>query len=253
MNTIEMISKRATPKSSSPGVERVEIKVTIRPDQELQAVRALELDQDAAEPRIIFFYDTVHLDLLNHGLVLRARRVGSDADDSTVKIRPVDPAKVPGIWRQKDGFKLEIDLTGARAVCSASFTVQQGPGEINDVAKGRRAIEKLFSAEQELFLREFSGRELDFSKLRALGPIRVLRWKPERPEFVDPVTVEEWRLPDGQDLVEISTKVAAAEVKAARRDFDLHLRRLGLDPMGAQETKTRTTLEFFARQLRRGG
>lgn len=44
------------------GVDTVEIKVTIRPDQELKALRALELNEDSAEVRIIYFYDTANLD-----------------------------------------------------------------------------------------------------------------------------------------------------------------------------------------------
>jgi inorganic triphosphatase YgiF len=73
-------------------MDAVEIKCTIRPDQELRTERAMEVDEDTANVRLLYFYDTPDLDLFNAGLVLRARLVKGDADDSTVKIRPVEPA-----------------------------------------------------------------------------------------------------------------------------------------------------------------
>lgn len=124
--------------SAVAGVAGVEIKVTIRGDQELKGIRALELDEDSAEVRLIYFYDTLSLDLFNAGLVLRARLVKGDNDDSTVKIRPVEPAKVPQNWSEMPGFKIEADSTGDRIVCSASLTTVQKRDEIDYVAKGKR-------------------------------------------------------------------------------------------------------------------
>jgi hypothetical protein len=37
----------------------------------------------------------------------------------------------------------------------------------------------------------------------------------------------------------------------AQKEFDKHLREFGLDPEGAQETKTRTALEYFAKTLKK--
>jgi hypothetical protein len=54
-------------------VDGVEIKVTLRPDQELQGLRSLRLDEDTAEIRSVHFYDTPQLDLFHAGTVLRAR------------------------------------------------------------------------------------------------------------------------------------------------------------------------------------
>ncbi len=58
----------------------------------------------------------------------------------------------PGEWQQLDGFKLEADWVGDRAVCSVSLTDLQKRDEIDEVAKGKRAIGKLFSSDQERFL-----------------------------------------------------------------------------------------------------
>jgi hypothetical protein len=232
-------------------MDAVEIKVTIRPDQELRAERTMELNEDTADVRVIYFYDTPALDLFNAGVALRARLVKGDDDDSTVKFRPVEAASISKDWKELKGFKLEADCVGDRLVCSASLTALQKRDEIEKVAKGKRPIDKLFSKDQERFLSEFYKGAFDFGKLRVLGPIRVLRWKLEHDNFPHELTLEEWRLPDGEDLVEVSIKTSPSEAPKAQKDFEDHLRRLGLDPQGAQETKTRTALEYFAKAQRK--
>jgi hypothetical protein len=229
------------------GIDAVEVKVTIKPDQELRAGRAMELNEDTAEVRIIYFYDTPTLDLFDAGVALRARLAKGDDDDSTVKFRPVDAANISNEWKRLKGFKLEADCVGKRVVCSASLTAIQKRDEIDEVAKGRRPIVKLFSNEQERFLGEFYGKPVDFEKFCVMGPIRVLRWKLEHKNFPHELTLEEWRLPDGDDLVEASIKTSPDEALQARKEFDKHLKSFGLDPTGAQETKTRTALRYFAK------
>ena len=231
-------------------MDAVEIKCTIRPDQELRAERAMEVDEDTADVRLVYFYDTPDLDLFKAGVVLRARPVKGDADNSTVKFRPVEPASIPRDWQRWEGFKLEADWVGDRVVCSASLTVLQQRDEIDEVAKRKRAIGKLFSSDQERFLREFHKVPVGFGKLRVMGPIRVLRWKPKHETFPHELTLEEWRLPSGEELVEVSIKAPPNEALHARKEFETHLRKLGLDPEGAQDTKTRTALEYFASTLK---
>lgn len=227
------------------GLDAVEIKVTIRPDQELRAVRAMEVNEDTADVRLIYFYDTMDLALFNAGVALRARLVKGDPDDSTVKIRSNDIASKVPHWQQLEGFKLEADWVGDRVVYSASLTEEQRRDEIEEVAKGERAIHKLFSREQERFLDEFHGKPMNFGELQVMGPIRVLRWRLEHKNFPHELTVEEWRLPNGDDLVEVSIKVPPAKAPQARLAFEKHLGKFGLDPQGAQETKTRTALAYF--------
>ena len=226
--------------------DAVEIKVTIRPDQELRAERAMQIDEDTANVRLIYFYETPNLDLFNAGIALRARLIKGDADNSTVKFRSDKIEMVAPEWYRAEGFKVEADWVGDHAVYSVSLTNEQKRDEIEQVADGERAIEKLFSKEQERFLREIYKGSVEFEQLRVMGPIRVLRWRLKHAGFPHRLTVEEWRLPNGDDLVEVSIKVPPAEAAQARKAFEDHLETLGLDPKGAQETKTRTALEFFA-------
>jgi hypothetical protein len=62
-----------------------------------------------------------------------------------------------------------------------------------------------------------------------------------------------WLYPDGSRLLELSAKCAPGEafqVAAETRGF---LTSRGIDLSGAQETKTRKALEFFAAELAAGG
>jgi hypothetical protein len=232
------------------GMDAVEIKVTIRPDQELRAVRAIQVNEDTADVRLVYFYDTPDLDLFEAGVALRARLIKGDADNSTVKFRSKEIAALSPEWKQLKGFKLEADWVGDRAVFSASLTYPQKRDEIDEVATGKRTIDKLFSKDQERFLREVYESPVDFAELHVMGPIRVLRWKLKQAGFAHEITVEEWRLPNGEDLVEVSIKAPPGKAAQARKEFDKHLTDLGLDPQGAQETKTRTALEYFASLLK---
>lgn len=244
------MSNIANPEAAAfAGVDAVEIKVTIRPEEELRAERALQVDEDTAEVRVIYFYETAGLALYEAGIALRARLVKGDDDDSTVKFRPIEPTRISPEWRALDDFKLEADWVKEEPVCAASLTARQEKDEIEKVAAGAREIAKLFSRDQERFLEAFAPWPVDYGQLSVMGPIRALRWKVKHDGFPQEMTVEEWRLPDGEELVEVSIKVPPATALAARRAFEQHLTSLGLDPAGAQESKTLRALRYFAGKL----
>ena len=242
--------KREASSGSGSAIKAVEIKVTVRSDEELRALRAFKVDEDTAEVRIIYFYDTPKLTLFDGGVVLRSRLVKGDEDDTTVKIRPVIPSRVAPSWSRVSGFKIEADRTGRRVVKSASLTEQRRRSEIDAVAEGKRPVGELFSERQRGLIVDVSKCHVDFNELKPLGPIRVLCWETAHKGFPYKMTIEEWRLPDGEDLVEVSIKVKPDRESEAKKMFDQHLKELGIDPNGAQETKTRTALEYFAKALR---
>jgi hypothetical protein len=226
----------------------VEIKVTIRAQQEMKAVRLFGLDRSNAESREIYFFDTPELDYFKRRVVLRARMIRNGPDDSTVKIRPVDPDRIAPQWKNLQGFKLEADVAGAKVVRSASLTLPQKRGEIKAVAAGERALKKLFSSDQERFLEDHVLARVPLDSLRVLGPVAVMRWQSRHDGLPGELTAEEWHLPDGADLLELSIKVDRADAFRSRDDFLAFLGRAGLDHTGVQEAKTRIALELFARQ-----
>jgi hypothetical protein len=231
---------------ATTGTEAIEVKVTVVERCEAMALRKFGLERKSGEQRRIFFYDTPTLSLYKNGICLRARATEGDECDSTVKIRPVEPKRVGDKWHKKSGFKVEADAIGPKVIRSASFTIVQKPKEIDQVASGGRPIAKLFSREQEEFLSEMAPVELDFAKLVPLGPVAVLRWKFKNEGLPYELCAEEWRLPDGRDVIEISIKAKPAEAAAAQAALEGFLAELGIAPETRQQTKTRTALEYFA-------
>ena len=235
-------------KLTMAAVDAVEIKLTIRPDQELRRRAGMEVDEDTAEVRLIYFYDTPDLDLFEAGVVLRARLVRGDADDSTVKFRPVEAASIAERLAERlKGFKLEADWVGddrsaprrlryrssatrstrSRREAGHRQVVLQGPGALPQRAstKGRSISANCASwarfeccagsQSHETFPLRADARGMEASGRRGAGrgldqrrPTK--RARPKRS----------------------STRICASS---------------GLDPEGAQETKTRTALEYFAR------
>ena len=226
----------------------VELKVTVSEQKEQAAADAFGLDPSAGERRRIFFFDSIDLALFQKGLVLRAREVKGGKDDSTVKLRPVDPKKLDVKWHRLKGFKIEADGVGDKLTPSASLSVEQGDGEIKAVEKRLRAIDKLFSPEQEELLN--LRVPVTFKTLLVLGPVDALRWNVKHEALPFPIIAEQWTLPDKHDLLELSIKVPTAQASVASVAFDTFLRGLHLKPQGGQEAKTRVALEFFVKRVR---
>ncbi len=58
-----------------------------------------------------------------------------------------------------------------------------------------------------------------------------------------------WLLPDGSRILELSTKCLPSETFQVAAEARAYLEGLGLDLRADQQTKTKTTLEFFSKQL----
>lgn len=231
------------------GAEAIEIKATI-PDQQIQAALArydLTLRND--EERYVYFFDAPNLDLLQAGIILRARRVVGDEHDSTVKFRPVTPEDVAKKWRKYSGFKIEADASEKGVVTSASFTMPVVRGRIKRVIDGRKPIADLFTAEQEQFLLVMANRTVDYARLAVLGPLQAHRWKFEDPACPWPITAELWKRDDGARLMEVSIKAPVVQAAAAIGGFMAFLAEVGAEQDAEQQTKTRWALDHYAAKL----
>ena len=231
------------------GAKKVEIKVTVQKKEQQDAYDALNLTRHDAARREIRFFDTPSLALSKAGLVLRARAIEDEDDDSVVKIRPVDPEAVDEKWLKTDGFKIEADSVGDKVVMSASLKARQKEGRIEKVASGEHPISKLFSKEQVEFMSEFHDGAVDLDALSILGPVRTLRADVDRPGMAYELTAEYWHLPDDAHLLELSIKCPPEEAVVARQVFEAFIGGHGLDPHGAQETKTKLALDLMAKRL----
>ena len=242
--------KRKAFESKIEGSDKVEIKITITKDDEQRAYEALDIGHRDAIRRDIYFFDTPDLTLSKTGVVLRARAIEGDDHDSVVKIRPVEPDQVHDKWREVDGFKIEADAVGDKVVRSASFKKKQKKGAIAKVVKGDKPVSELFSGKQKEFLASFYNGPIGLDDLTVLGPVKALRADIERAAMAYELTAEYWTLPDDSHLLEVSIKCPPEEAVVAREVFQAFLAGHGLDPNGAQATKTKLAMTGLAEKLK---
>jgi hypothetical protein len=231
------------------GADSVELKLTIPQTSQRSTIQALGIDPLGAQVRLVHFYDTPDLALEKAGVVVRARRVAQKGDDSVVKLRPVVVAELPREVRESPACMVEVDAVPGGHVCSASLKGAPSTS-VRDVGLGAAPLRKLFSKEQRAFFAEHAPEGIDFEHLSLLGPIFVLKIKGVPEGFARKMVAEMWLYPDGERILELSTKCPPSEafqVVAEARAF-LTERDIPIDG-GAQTTKTRKALEFFSKQL----
>jgi hypothetical protein len=232
------------------GVDSVELKLTV-PDSESRAtVAALGMDPLDAQIRQVFFFDTPDLRLNQKGVVVRARRVQGRGDDTVVKLRPIVPDELPPSVRKAKTMVVEVDAMPGGYVCSASFKGSLGPGDaVKRVAAGDRAIRKLFSKQQRAFYEAHAPEGLGLDDLTVLGPINVLKLKFTPEGLRRRMVAELWLYPDGERILELSTKCLPGEGIQVAGETRAFLAERRIDLYGEQQTKTKTALEYFSRAL----
>jgi hypothetical protein len=231
------------------GADSVELKLTVPIADRRKTLEALGVDALDSVLRQVYFFDTLDLDLEGGGLVVRARRTQGKPDDSVVKLRPVVPGELPDALRAEEMFGVEVDAMPGGFVCSGSFKGKLEQGTVKDTLANERPLKKLFSKPQRAFFAEHAPAGIGFDDLSVLGPVHVLKVKFDPAGFGSRMVVELWLYPDDSQILELSTKCEPSEAfdAAARSRAFLHER--GVDLTGEQQTKTRTALEYFAREL----
>jgi hypothetical protein len=232
------------------GADSVELKLTVPASGQRSAVSALGIDPLEAQIRQVYFFDTPKLDLNRVGVVVRARRVQGKGGDTVVKLRPIVPDALPESVRKSPNLVVEVDaMPGGNFVCSASLKGKCGINDPRDTARGERPIRKLFSKEQRTFYAAHAPEGLGLDDLSVLGPIFVLKLKFVAEGLDRPMVGELWLYPDGTRIVELSTKCLPAQAFQVAAEGRAYLGTHGVDLEGAQQTKTKTALEFFAAEL----
>jgi hypothetical protein len=234
------------------GADSVELKLTVPEGHYRSAAAALGMDPLQAQLRQVFFFDTPELTLNSAGVVVRARRIQGKGGDSVVKLRPVVPDQLPDSLRKSPNLVVEVDaMPGGTHVCSASL---KGPGGIDDakeVAQGTRPIRKLFSKQQRAFYAEHAPEGVGLDDLSVLGPITLLKLKFAAAEYPRPMVAEMWFYPNGSRILELSTKCPPSQAFQAAAEGRAFLTGRGVDLSGNQQTKTKTALQYFTKQLAR--
>jgi hypothetical protein len=229
--------------------DSVELKVTVDDADRQAAGRALDLDPLNAQIRQVVFFDTPDLQLSKAGVVPRARRVQGRGDDSTIKLRPVQPDQLSPELRATPGFVVEVDAMPGGFVCSGSMTAPLKDGAVRSAMRGERPIRKLFSKTQRAFFDAHAPAGITLDDLSILGPIFVLKLKWVPRDFGNRMVAEAWVFPDASMTLELSTRALprqAFQVAAETRAF---LAGRGIQMTGGQEAKTRRALRVFSKRL----
>ena len=232
------------------GSDSVELKLTIPEPEQRNTVDALKLDPLDAQIRQVFFFDTPDLELNKVGVVARARRVQGRVHDSVVKLRPVVPETLPEKFRAAPTMNVEVDAMPGGYVCSASLKGEVEDGRIWSAVHDGAPISKIFSKKQRKFFEKHAPEGVELDDLAILGPIFVLKVKFRRGGFDRTMVAEVWLYPDGERILELSTKCAPDEMFNVAEHARAYLEGEGIDLSGEQQTKTKTALTFYATKLK---
>jgi hypothetical protein len=237
------------------GADSTELKLTVPPASHRDTIQGLPIDPVETQPRQVYFFDTPDLALTRAGLVVRARRVQGGKGDTVIKLRPVVPDDLSPDMRADAAFNVEVDVLPGGFVCSASYKGRTDGAQIWDAVRGGRPLRKLFSKSQRAFYQQHAPDGLDLDALVPLGPTFCLKGRfdaqmgPGGATATRSIVVEMWLYPDGSRILELSTKCAPTEAFNVAAETRAYLAGRGVVLTGVQQTKTRTALEYYARQL----
>ena len=170
-------------------------------------------------------------------------------EDAIIKLRPVVPHELPSELRRSPSFNVEVDAMPGGYVCSGTLKSAVKEGCVVEHIHGERPLRKVFSKEQRAFFTERAPSGVTFDDLVILGPIFVLKLKFSPDELSRRLVTEMWLYPDGSRILELSTRCTTTDAFEAAAEVRAFLTERGVDANGEQQTKTRTALEFFAREL----
>jgi len=229
-----------------PDVDAVELKLTVPGADHRRVLDRLGIDALDATIRQVVFFDTPALDLSAAGLVVRARRTQRKDGDLTVKVRPMLPADAPDRARRSGGFKVEVDASPAGFTCSCSSMRRLPDGDVRTLLEDVGRLPGLLDRTQRSLLEPRLPAGVALDDLRALGPTTLLKARFAPAGLPRRMTAELWFLPDGDRVLELSTKATPAAAFQAAAETKAFLASRGVDLGAPQETKTRTALAAFA-------
>jgi hypothetical protein len=230
------------------GADSVEMKLTVPDLGHRSTIKALGMDPLDAQIRQVFFFDTPELALDAAGVVVRARRVQRKGDDTVVKLRPVVPEELGKKLRRSPDFGVEIDVMPGSFVCSASLKGVPKTS-VRKVVNTGGSVRKLLSKEQRSLFEAHAPEGITLDDLSVLGPVFVLKLRFTPDGFPRRVVAEMWLYPDGKRVLELSTKCAPSEATTVAAEARAFLDSKGVDRSQPQQTKTRTALRFYAKEL----
>jgi hypothetical protein len=213
-----------------------------------RALTRLGIDLLDAQPLEVFYLDTHDLTLDAAGIIVRVRRSQYAKDDSVVKLRPAVPSELDEEAFRCKGFKVEVDVTPASFVCSASLKARLADGTVTDAVAGRTPVSSMFTPQQREFFAEHAPRGVTLDDLCVFGPVAVLKRTHTTVGLGHPLTVELWTFPSAPGLLELSTRIPADEASQAMAQWREFLTTHHVPISDYRWTKTQTALAILSRQ-----
>jgi hypothetical protein len=233
-----------------PGVDGVEIKVTLGAEMVERGRQAFRIGLAQAERRSIWFVerpvrhgDPAALPLLSRGVIIRIRQREGEDDDATLKLRGPEGCIDPDLWRRRTGsFGKRAKLEGKRHLLAASLDGKIAGGRIEEVvAEQPQQVKRLLSEAQQALAEEWL---LPLEEVQLLGPVRAAKWRPGTGQLGD-IAAELWEVGDRLRFLELSV-LAEDDPLGHQQRLDELVRSHSLEVDPEAETKTRTVLEHFA-------
>jgi hypothetical protein len=145
---------------------------------------------------------------------------------------------------------VEVDALPGGFVCSGSLKGRSTGDEVRAAVGGLVPLRRLFTKDQRAFYRAHAPAGLELDDLVPLGPTFILKAVFLAKPLGRQIVGEMWLYQDGTRILELSTKCLPAEAFQVAAEARAYLAERGVPLTGEQQTKTRTALEFFARQRR---
>ena len=206
-----------------------------------QIERALGLRPRGA-PLDVWLFDDPSLTLFGRGLRLRLR-AGEHRSDLTLKVTSQDCARLDSKVIPPGKGKCEYDVYGTSTTGAVSLTRRLSASSTNDLVAGRVATAQMLSPLQITYLRDVVGIWPLPPGIRGLGPMQVRTYRAKGGLY----DVDVSQLPTGEQYVEISRKVPAAEASRAMDLLKADLSRSGVEMCADQSAQVVNKLRSLLR------
>jgi hypothetical protein len=221
-----------------------EAKLLISPASIPETLAKLGLKLTNGKLRTVAFYDLPDLQLLDQGVVLRIRRdERSGVEESTIKLRPVDPDEIAEEFRDGPGDKIEYDQTDVHGAFAFSIDQELADSTIFLPDSPPQDVRSMFSPRQRRAVRSQLGKAIPWDRLVFFGPIISRLWDVQWPHGDTPLKMELWVTYSGKIFLEASAKTTRGEVDGTIRKMKAFFKKKGIPLSRRQQSKTREVLE----------
>ncbi|WP_028933932.1 hypothetical protein [Pseudonocardia spinosispora] len=211
-------------------VDRVELKVLLDADS-ADVMSALGVRPRSVRRRWVYYLDNPDGTLRDLGIIIRVRLTQHRKAELVTKLRRADPCALP--VSRLPHLALELDALPHRTQWCAAV---RRPLKLGSFADGTGRLDTL-SAEQRLFLTHLTPDATAFEQLSPHGSASVLRVCGAA-AGLPKLTVEDWRFPNGDQVVELSLKCAPRQAPRSAARLRRFLRMSRLRTHRSQRTKT---------------